>query len=338
MEKINLCLIGDFSKNHDEGAKNVAFNVLNELSQTCTVLTINEKNLFSLKFFRTIAQSTKPQVIHFFTDPSILSLIFLKFLSFYWQGSKTVVSALHPDIPISFRNFSSVFKPDLLLGQSNADLAFFNNLTFKTAFLPNGVDLSKYRISDADTKNHLRGKYGIPKDKFLVLHVGHIKKNRHLEVLEKISSDSGLQILVIASEYVEVDKEICNKLIKNGVIVRIGYFPNIEEIYNIADCYVFPVEENGSITTPLSVLEAMACNLPVVTRKFSGLASLFSEEKGLFFADHDQEFIDKINLVKKGITTNTREMVSVYSWELIAAQLMRMYDNLINSYGCPDNA
>jgi glycosyltransferase involved in cell wall biosynthesis len=330
MEKITLCFIGDFSKNHDEGAKNVLFNLLTELSQNYTIITLDEKKLFSFQFFTTICKSNKPHIIHYFTDPSIFSLLFLKLLSLFWKGSKTIVSALHPDIPVIFRKFTCLLKPDLILVQSNIDLYNFNNYSFKTAFLPNGVNIDKFRPVDSNTNIKLRKKFGIQKDQFLILHVGHIKENRHLEVLEKIS-DAALQILVIASEYIAFDEEICKKLRESGVIVNIGYIQNIEEIYAVADCYVFPVEENGAITTPLSVLEAMSCNLPVVTRKLPGLDCLFKEEKGLFFADGDQEFIDKIKLIQKGITTNTREMVLIYSWQNIANKLSEIYDNFIIS-------
>jgi len=327
---MNICLIGDFSQELDEGAKNVIHCINQELSKKYSIIKINEKSIFSQKFIKKIFSSEKPDIVHYFTDPTIFSLLFLKVLSFYWRGSKTIVSALHPDIPVAFRKISSFLKPDLLLVQSNRDLILFKNLSFRSAFLPNGVDTDKFRPGNPDIKNNLREKFGVKNNQFLILHVGHLKENRHLEVLEKMS-DASTQILVIASEYIGVDKEICNKLIKSGVIVKIGYIQNIEEIFGIADCYIFPVEDKGAITTPLSVLEAMACNLPVVTRKFSGLEYLFKEEKGLFFANTDQEFIEKINTIKSGVISNTREMVLNYSWQNIGFQLDEIYNNVLKS-------
>jgi len=54
------------------------------------------------------------------------------------------------------------------------------------------------------------------------------------------------------------------------------YIKKIEEIYQLSDCYIFPITfEGGGISILLSVLEAMACNLPVVTTKFGGLPAIF---------------------------------------------------------------
>jgi len=69
---------------------------------------------------------------------------------------------------------------------------------------------------------------------------------------------------------------------KYGFRIIDEYVPNIEEIYNLADCYVFPTfKRHNCIDMPLSVMEAMACNIPVISTKFGGLPKIFKEGNGL---------------------------------------------------------
>lgn len=332
MEGKTLCIVGDFSGDPDEGAKNVAFSLSEELSKKCSITRINEKRILSREFFSSVLHSDKPSVIHYFTDPTLSSLLFLKFLSVYWRGSKTVVSALHPDISPGSGYVGSLLKPDLILTQSDPDSLFFQGLRFNVQLLPNGVDLKKFRPAPDSERARIREKYGIPSDQFLVLHVGHIKENRHLEVFGQISEEK-TTVLIVASRYITVNPEIYQELTASGIIVKTGFIEDINDIYSISDCYVFPVDDNGAITTPLSVLEAMATNLPVVTRKFSGLEFLFSERDGFYYADRDEEFIGKVELIKKGVPTNTRDMVSEYSWENITDRLTGIYRDLLDSNG-----
>jgi len=109
------------------------------------------------------------------------------------------------------------------------------------------------------------------------------------------------------------------------------YFENIEEIYGIADCYAFPTtDETASIGIPLTVLEAMACNLPVITTKFGGLPRIFREGEGLFFLKNQPrlpEFLENINesrLVCRN-WVRTRKKVLPYSWDKIAERFESIY-------------
>ncbi len=113
-----------------------------------------------------------------------------------------------------------------------------------------------------------------------------------------------------------------------GVIVIDKYLEAIEEIYQAADCYVFPVSsETGSIETPLSVLEAMACNLPVVSTRFGGLEDLFDSsascaEAGLILIDDLQGLGEAIAQVSANPIARTRELGQKYSWDSIASLLL----------------
>jgi glycosyltransferase involved in cell wall biosynthesis len=100
-----------------------------------------------------------------------------------------------------------------------------------------------------------------------------------------------------------------------GVIVRHEFIPRIEDYYRAADLYVFPVEHgSGAIEFPLSVLEAMACDLPVVTTPFGALPEYFTEGEGLCFVGDGRSVLQATRLVLEQPVRN-RERVRSFSWD-----------------------
>ena len=108
------------------------------------------------------------------------------------------------------------------------------------------------------------------------------------------------------------------------------YVENIEEIYALADCYVFPTTNSiGSIELPLSVLEAMSCNIPVVATRFGALPRVFQEDDGLIFADKEEDFFQGLERIRNGTEVRNREKVLPYSWRNTALRLEKIYEELL---------
>jgi glycosyltransferase involved in cell wall biosynthesis len=90
-------------------------------------------------------------------------------------------------------------------------------------------------------------------------------------------------------------------------------------------------QQVGVIDTPLSVLEAMASNLPIITTRIGSLPRLFEERDGFHFYDGSLEnLLQKIETVKKNPAARTREMVAPYDWAKVIAQLEDIYTNAIS--------
>ena len=328
---MKICLIGEYSRNLEEGMRKTVFYLSKELSKHHQVLTLDIKKLLSKDFWRK-TKSFDPQIIHYILGPSVKSFIIIKSLAFYCKNAKTVISATHPSSFRFSKKIISFLKPDLVLTQSDESERVFIDLGCKTEFLPSGVDIERFVPSSKDVKEGLREKYGIDKDKFVILHVGSIKEGRGIEIFKEMQT-KGDQVIIIGNKSMGIEKQIYRGIEESGCKVWIKYFKNMEEIYALSDCYVFPtspMNKLNSIEMPLSVLEAMSCNLPVITTKFGALPRIFKEDNGLIFAETEGDFIYGLKEIKNGdIEVRTREKVLPYRWKNVIGKLEGIYEELV---------
>ncbi len=332
---MKICMLSDYSSTNDEGMRNIAFHLSRGLSCQNEVLhlcLLPWRNLALPAFWKKI-MDFHPQIIHFIPGPTIRSLAFVKGLKTLFPKAKTVVSATHPFISPFSQRFIPLFKPDLILTQSREKEALFSGAGCKTRFLPNGVDTGRFMPVSREEKRRLRGKHRIAKNKYVVLHVGSVDKARNTLLFNRLPKMKGVQGLIIGSITLPMEQDVYHSLIDSGCLVYREYLPNIEEVYKLADCYIFPTSNwRKGVELPLSVLEAMACNLPVISTPFGGLPQLFTAGDGLSFAANDGEIITQFcNLRGSNAKTKTREKVLPYSWESITQRLEHLYNELFNN-------
>jgi glycosyltransferase involved in cell wall biosynthesis len=330
--------MGDFTDPIDEGMKNVAYNLAINLSKAHKVLALNPKYIYVPHFWSRL-KKFRPEIICYVPGPSFLSFMIVKATYIYCtlhvsQQPKVAMMALHPLLPFPFDRISILLRPDLILAQSLESERIFRKIGLHTRFLPIGVDVEKFVPIAPSRKTSLRRKYGLKEDEFIILHVGSVRKNRGLEVLSRVQMNKGNRVLIIGSTSMPIDRSVHMKLTDSGCLVWRRYFEEIEELYQLADLYVFPVVDRlGSIELPLSVLEAMACNLPVISTKFGALPRIFKEGKGLTFINKTNEIPLKIEQIKNShLVVKTREKVLPYAWERVTQLLTKYFCQLLEEY------
>lgn len=328
---MKICLLGNSTGNIDEGMKNITYNISKRLSLKNDVLVLNPLEVLSFSFWKKIG-NFNPQVIHYIPGPSIRSFILMKILSLKHRNAKSLMSAPLPKLSSSSYYLLPLFKPDLILVQSEKYDQIFRSKNLNTLFFPlSGIDPDVFVPVPKDQKWNLKDKYGICRDDFVVLHVGHIKKGRNIQVLQSIQERKGYQVVIVGSTSTNVEIELCESLREIGCIILTEYLKNISEIYGLSDCYVFPVVDDlNCIEIPLSVMEAMSCNLPVVTTKFGALPRLFKEGDGFFFIENEYEILPILEILKKDNQhISTRKKALNYSWEMISKKIEVMYEKAL---------
>lgn len=323
---MRICLVSHFIDNPDEGVRNVAKTISNlfdrfEVEHKC----VNISNINAIKDI----YMYDPDIVHYILSPSVPGYLMTYLISCLLPKSKTVISAIHSNIPKL--RILSIFNPDIVYVQSHASEDVFSYLGVNTFFLPNGVDTDKFHPCEVPDRIRLRKKYGVPIDKFVILHLASMKAGRNLDVFKELQKQDQYQVLIIGRESEDTDYDLYGDLTDCGCMVLLKYYPDIQELYNLSDCYVFPtLDPKYCIETPLSVLEAMACNLPVISTRFGSLSRLFMDGgNGLIFADSESNILSSVALVKKGsISVSTRNLVMPYSWNNIGKKLLKSYSSL----------
>ena len=325
---MRICLIGNYylDKPLDEGMAKVGFCLWQELSQRHDVLYLSVKSLFSPEFWKEI-KNFNPQVVHYVPGASIKNLGLMRTVKYYCGKAKMIISVQQMNFPGFTRLMVPLLTPDTVLVQSSQAERMFGAAGCKTVFLPNGVDIERFSPVSSEDKRKLRTKYRVKSDKTVLMHVGPLKKSRNIDLLIKMQQRGDNQVIAVASTSNPSEEAASEQLRQSGCIVWETYFENIEEVYGLSDYYIFPVTYKlGSIEIPLSVLEAMSCNLPVLATRYRALPRLFSEGGGLYLTDGDAgsiPLLEKIKVDPEPVAT--RAKVLDLTWQKVTDRLEQIY-------------
>jgi glycosyltransferase involved in cell wall biosynthesis len=214
----------------------------------------------------------------------------------------------------------------------------------RMAGIPNGIDCQRFnRPADRDRKR-LRVKLGVTENTLVILFSGRLVYRKGLDLLldawADISAGCPSALLMVMGSG-KGQPESVEKILKNRV--RNSDFTNVrfvgetdrpEEILGMADMFVLPSRQEGF---PNTLLEAMACRLPVVASSIGGVVDVVVDrQNGLLFKYQDsQDLKDKIlflcqsPLKRESLGAMARETVCrEYSFDSISAEYAELYTRL----------
>lgn len=212
--------------------------------------------------------------------------------------------------------------PDLVLVSTEAERAGMRRLGAPVERMVTGVDLVRFRPARPGEKRALRRKFGIPQESRVLLHVGHMTDGRNLEALLPLADQPATTVVVVASSQRTAGSDRLEaRLRAHGIVLLHGYLPDIDEVYRMADCYVFPTASTDyAIAMPLSVLEAIASDLPVAALRFGALPEQFGDVEGVLLVDTSGELVDAVSRLLSQ-ASSTRRLSEGYSWDTVALQI-----------------
>ena len=191
--------------------------------------------------------------------------------------------------------------------------------------LPNGVDTSLFRpVKDDAEKTALRKKYNLPADKPLAVFVGRFVPKKGFDKLLQAGSNT-YRIVFVGGDAPDAT------MARDPRFIFVGGRPPAEtaEFYRACDMFILPSEGEGF---PLTVQEAMASGLPVVTTDDPGYKVYgFKDEIVLI-----KPTIKNIHATLTELATNTQKRTELgakayefaqkhFTWEQNIATLIDEY-------------
>ncbi len=224
----------------------------------------------------------------------------------------------------------------------------------KITVIPPGVDTGHFYPIPADEAKQA---IGIPAENRVVLFVGRIEPLKGVDTLIRAMSclrvcekDKPADLVIIGGEpeaapeamSVEMTRlqQMCKDLYLDHMVVFLGKRgqDTLPYYYSAAEVLVMPshYESFGMVA-----LEAMACGIPVIASQVGGLAFLVQDGiTGFHVPDGDSEALcGKLNLLlgdpalRQQIGHRAADYARSYAWPAIAAQIIKVYEGLLQSVG-----
>ncbi len=197
----------------------------------------------------------------------------------------------------------------------------------KIVVLYEGVDIEKFKPRQTITDS--------VKEKNLFL-VGDYERNNLFSVLKALKGIGGIRLYAIGDYRFKYYKGKASAL---GIENRIKFLGRIEQIHHIfkeCDIFICPsiYESFG-----LAALEAMACGIPVLVSKHSGISELIEDSKnGLLLDDPTDatEITDKIKTLLKDsrlmacMAKESRKLAIAHTWDSVCNKTFDIYKEIVD--------
>jgi glycosyltransferase involved in cell wall biosynthesis len=214
--------------------------------------------------------------------------------------------------------------------------------------IPNSVDTSRFLPATHERKMALRRKLGLSPEATIVIYTGRLVSykglplllcvwrdicQKHKDVFLLLVGTGGLGIQNCEDELKSYTRE--NNLEQK--VLFTGSVQNVPDYLQAADIFAFPTEEDAF---PSSLIEAMACALPVVTTPVGAIKSIVKDgQNGMVIqpGDHQQllEALDRLiretraaaQLGQSGLET----VQAHYSTEIVTKEYLSLFHHTMNA-------
>ncbi|MBD5434621.1 MAG: glycosyltransferase family 4 protein [Treponema sp.] len=188
-------------------------------------------------------------------------------------------------------------------------------------------------------KSELRKKYGYDEKDFILIYIAEfIPRKNHTFLLNTIPAlreqIAGLKVILPGKGTLLKDmKKLAVDLEIDDIVKFLGYRKDIADLCRASDVYVSVSLQEG---LPVSVIEAMACGLPIVASDIRGHRdNVVDGENGFLFAFGDSKRIcDGVLDIYKSMelherfSRNSVELAKKYDLKSIRLKMAKIYDEV----------
>jgi len=187
---------------------------------------------------------------------------------------------------------------DHIIAQNKSMINWFFSNSKNISLIPRGVDINHF--SPKSKNLNLLEQLLIPKTEKVILTVANLVPVKGIEVLldtfELLSkNNNNITLLIVGennNEYGTTLKKKSKRMKFNHKILFIGKVQNIVDYYSIADIFILPTLKKGE-GCPVSLLEAMACGLPVLASDIPGIQDILEPIHHCLFNSGDVPELQK---------------------------------------------
>lgn len=201
-------------------------------------------------------------------------------------------------------------------------------------FVPGvGVDFTRFDEVKVN-RAAMRRELGVPKDAVLLLSVGElIQRKNHEVVIRAVADLDRNDIYYFVAGQGELEGQLAFVIRTLDLVDRVkllGYRKDIPELLKIADIFVFPSLHEG---LPVALMEALACNMPVVCSNIRGNKDLVKDgvngrivKNTVYgFKDGIQRLVNSIE-ERTGLGIAAKETVRCFELTEVLKQMRRIYE------------
>ena len=215
--------------------------------------------------------------------------------------------------------------------------------------LPNGIDTTLYSPADPSEKAALRTALGLPADKVVFIFTGRLTSSKGLPELMDAwrtlaSNHADIHLLLVGSGAGSMDdaegqvRRMVDQYHLQRCVTLAGAVDNVQDYLRASDVFVFPSHYEGF---GLSIVEAMACGLPVIVTSVGvALEIVQPEQNGLLVPVRDTQQLSaaiewmlahRAAWPAMGDQART-DVYTRYSMDVIAGQYVTLFYSLRKSH------
>ena len=221
------------------------------------------------------------------------------------------------------------------------DIARYYNRTEDVAVIPPGVDIEFFHPSfTAESREQVREEENISSDDMVVIFVGAEFRRKGLDSLIPAIGPRMRLLVIGRGERMDHYRDLA---VKSGAADRIQFVGHVEDVrryYAAADVFVLPSLFEGF---GMTILEAMACGLPVVSSVNTGASGLIQNGRN-GFVFHNQNEVPGIlqNLknvdLRKSVGYEARKTAERYTWDKEVGRYEGIYYRIAEGAGSYNKA